>query len=165
NQLISGKVNLSGQEIKLADIKVPVLVFAGNTDGIAPIPAVRAVVPLLKNAHEVRFEIVPGGHLGMLTGRAARTTTWVVMDEWIGQYSTPDDRDTTPKPAAVAKKTAAKKAAAKKAATKKAPAKKAAAKKAPAKPVVEVAPDRSAIGSNRDRRFTSTSSRNLAPKR
>lgn len=170
NQLISGKVNLSGQEIKLADIKVPVLVFAGNTDGIAPIPAVKAVVPLLKNAHEVRFEIVPGGHLGMLTGRAARTTTWVVMDEWISQYSTPDDRDTTPKPAGVAKKTAAKKAAAKKAAAKKAPAKKAAAKKAPAKkapakPVVEVAPDRSAIGSNRDRRFSSTSSRNLAPKR
>ena len=28
----------------------------------------------------------------MLTGRAARGTTWVVMDEWIEQYSTPDDR-------------------------------------------------------------------------
>ena len=28
----------------------------------------------------------------MLTGRAARGTTWVTMDEWIEQYSTPDDR-------------------------------------------------------------------------
>ena len=68
------------------------LIFAGNTDGIAPINAVKALVPLLRKAHEVRFEIVPGGHLGMLTGRAARATTWVTMDEWIEQYSTPDDR-------------------------------------------------------------------------
>ena len=33
---------------------------------------------------EVRFEIVPGGHLGMLTGRAARGSTWRVLDEWVG---------------------------------------------------------------------------------
>jgi polyhydroxyalkanoate synthase len=90
NQLRTGKVDLSGHEIDLADVRVPVLVFAGNTDGIAPIPAVRALTGLLPNAPEVRFEIVPGGHLGMLTGRAARGTTWVIMDEWIGQHSAPD---------------------------------------------------------------------------
>ncbi|MFL6171971.1 MAG: alpha/beta fold hydrolase [Marmoricola sp.] len=204
NQLSSGKVNLSGHQIDLAAIKVPVLVFAGNTDGIAPIPAVKAIVPLLPNAEEVRFEIVPGGHLGMLTGRAARTTTWVVMDEWIEQYSKPDEpqqpvtkataRKTTKKPAkkttkkTTAKKTAAKKStqttttqtttqtttrtAAKKSAAKKAPAKAAAKKVSPKVPeqtapraIAEVAPDRSAIGSNRDRRFTSQSSRGLAQKR
>ena len=92
NQLLTGKVNLSGNEIDVAEITAPVLIFAGNTDGIAPIDAVKALVPLLRKAHEVRFEIVPGGHLGMLTGRAARATTWVTMDEWIEQYSTPDDR-------------------------------------------------------------------------
>lgn len=154
NQLRTGKVDLSGTVIDLAKITAPVLVFAGNTDGIAPIPAVRALIPLLPNAHEVRFEIVPGGHLGMLTGRAARTTTWVVMDEWIEQYSTPDDRE-RPAPRPVAKKAPAKKA----------PAKKAPAKKAPAKKAGAVAPDRSAIGSNRERRFGSETSRNLAPKR
>jgi polyhydroxyalkanoate synthase len=175
NQLNSGRVNLSGHDIDLADITAPVLVFAGNTDGIAPIPAVKAIVPLLQRAHEVRFEIVPGGHLGMLTGRAARNTTWVVMDEWIGQYSTPDDRE-APAPVSAAEsrsaRNPAKKAPAAKTAATKAPAKKAAAKKAAAKKAVpeprattEVAPDRSAIGSNRDRRFTSQSSRDLAPKR
>lgn len=179
NQLNTGKVNLSGQQIDLANITAPVLVFAGNTDGIAPIPAVRALVPLLPNAHEVRFEIVPGGHLGMLTGRAARHTTWVVMDEWISQHSTPDDRETAPQKPATGK-TAATKAAAKKAAPTKAAARKTAAKKAATKaggaPVkkatkksaraaADVAPDRSAIGSNRERRFSSGSSRDLAPKR
>jgi polyhydroxyalkanoate synthase len=166
NQLLTGKVNLSGHEIDVAAITAPVLIFGGNTDGIAPIAAVQALIPLLKGAHEVRFEIVPGGHLGMLTGRAARTTTWVTMDEWIAQYSTPDDRPgRTPKKAA-GTKAATKKAAQKKAAQKraaKAPARKKPAPRA-ATSVAEVAPDRSAIGSNPDRRFASASSRNLARK-
>ena len=155
NQLLSGKVDLSGHEIDVANIKVPVLIFAGNTDGIAPINSVKALVRLLPNAHEVRFEIVPGGHLGMLTGRAARGTTWVTMDEWIEQYSTPDDRP--------ARKGPARKAAAKKPVAPRPPAKKKPAART-RKPSDDVAPDRSAIGSNPERRFASASSRNLARK-
>src|SRR4051794_13187915 len=182
NQLRTGRVDLSGHEIDLAAITVPVLVFAGNTDGIAPIPAVRAILPLLTNAQEVRFEIVPGGHLGMLTGRAARRTTWVVMDEWIAQHSTPDDREQAP--AAPRSPRAAKKAAttkrakaastaktAKTAKTSTRRAKKApstSATKAVARPTptgADPAPDRGAIGSNPERRFGSEASRGLAPKR
>lgn len=88
NQLASGTFELDDRSIDLGRIDVPVLVFAGSTDGIAPVGAVRAVVPMLAGSPEVRFEIVPGGHLGMLTGRAARRTTWLVMDEWISQWST-----------------------------------------------------------------------------
>ena len=94
NQLAAGTFELDDRTIDLADITAPVLVFGGATDGIAPVPAVHAVVPLLKGASEVRFEVVPGGHLGMLTGRAARRTTWLAMDEWIAQWSQEDD--TTP---------------------------------------------------------------------
>ena len=83
----------------LAAITAPVLVFAGATDGIAPVDAVKAVVPLLSGAAEVRFEIVPGGHLGMLTGRAARASTWRVLDEWVGQWSTEDEPAPTVKKA------------------------------------------------------------------
>ena len=90
NQLSVGDFELDDRTIRLDQIRVPVLVFGGSTDGIAPVPAVKAVVPLLTGSPEVRFEIVPGGHLGMLTGRAARTTTWVVMDEWVSQWSTED---------------------------------------------------------------------------
>ncbi|WP_232678191.1 alpha/beta fold hydrolase [Nocardioides sp. R-C-SC26] len=87
NALVSGSFDLDDRTLHLADISAPVLVFGGAADGIAPVPAVRALVPLLTGASEVRFEIVPGGHLGMLTGRAARTSTWSVMDEWIDQHS------------------------------------------------------------------------------
>ena len=88
NQLRDGVVHYEGQEIRVDSITLPVLIFAGNTDGIAPVKSVRRLVDLLPDASEVRFEIVPGGHLGMLTGRAAVRTTWQIMDEWIDEHST-----------------------------------------------------------------------------
>jgi len=96
NGFKTGSLAFGDRTIELASIRVPVLVFGGANDGIAPVPAVRALVPLLTNAEDVRFEVVPGGHLGMLTGRAARRTTWVIMDEWVEQWSTPERR---PEPA------------------------------------------------------------------
>jgi polyhydroxyalkanoate synthase len=164
NQLREGVVQYGGHEIRVDSITLPVLVFAGNTDGIAPVNAVKPLVGLLPNASEVRFEIVPGGHLGMLTGRAARRTTWVVLDEWIDQHSTHAGLTTAKKVAKKAAKkavaTTAKKAAAKKAPAKRAPTKKAAAKKA----TPEASADRTTIGSNPERRFDSAASRNLTRK-
>lgn len=148
NALSHGSMEVGDRTIDLAAIEVPVLVFAGNTDGIAPLPAVRAVVPLLSGSREVRFEVVPGGHLGMLTGRAARGTTWTVIDEWVGQWS--DRAQTT------AKAPAKKKATAKKTPAKKTPAEKATAKKTPAKKA-----SAGAIGSNPSRRYGSAGSRAL----
>ena len=46
-------------------------------DGIAPVAACHHVGALLAGAPSVRSRRRPGGHLGVLTGRAARGTTWV----------------------------------------------------------------------------------------
>jgi len=89
NELARGTLDLGDRVIDVAAIDKPVLVLAGATDGIAPVRAVKHVVPLLEGSPEVQFEIVPGGHLGMLTGRAARGTTWRVVDEWVSRWSTP----------------------------------------------------------------------------
>ncbi|KRE95732.1 alpha/beta hydrolase [Nocardioides sp. Soil774] len=153
NSLAGGTMEVGDRTIDLGAISVPTLVFGGNTDGIAPLPAVRAVVPLLTGSREVRFEVVPGGHLGMLTGRAARGTTWQVLDEWVAQWS-----GQVPAPA---RKTSAKKAPARKAAAKKATAKKAPAKKVPAKKVPAKKASAATIGSNPSRRYGSASSRAL----
>src|SRR4051812_9915169 len=123
NALNTGRFELGDRTIELAAITAPVLVFAGATDGIAPVNAVKAVVPLLSGAQEVRFEIVPGGHLGMLTGRAARGTTWRVLDDWIDEWST--SQAATPSAKKAARKSSAKKSGATKTSRKKAPAKKA----------------------------------------
>ena len=155
NVLRTGTFELDDRTIDLGRIDVPVLVFGGSTDGIAPVPAVKALVPLLAGSPDVRFEIVPGGHLGMLTGRAARETTWRVLDAWVAEWSTPDAEP----PGTPTRKPPAKKAPAKKAPAKKAPAKKAPARKAPAK---RTAATRESIGANPQRRYGSGGSRSLS---
>jgi polyhydroxyalkanoate synthase len=136
NQLATGSVRMDDERrIELANIKVPLLVFAGGSDGIAPVQSIRPILDLVPNAPSVRFEVVPGGHLGMLTGRAARTTTWRIVDEFLDEHAT----DVAP-----AKKTAAKKAQARKKTT---------------------AARADAIGSNPARRYASGSSRSLAARK
>ncbi|WP_157571103.1 alpha/beta fold hydrolase [Nocardioides insulae] len=89
SEIATGRVVLGGRTVALADLTAPTLVLAGAGDAITPLDAVRAVVPLLEGAREVRLEVVPGGHLGMLTGRAARTSTWPVLTTWLDQVSSP----------------------------------------------------------------------------
>ncbi len=93
----------------------------------------RAGVPLLTGAEDVRFEVVPGGHLGMLTGRAARRTTWQVLDEWFTQWASGRADTDTKTPAT-----------------------------APGEPAAEKKPSRDAIGANPTRRYGSGGSRSLA---
>ncbi|HEX6514454.1 MAG TPA: alpha/beta fold hydrolase, partial [Nocardioidaceae bacterium] len=152
NQLATGMVKMDGtREVALADIRVPMLVFAGASDGIAPVRSIQPMVDLVPNAPSVRFEVVPGGHLGMLTGRAARDTTWRIVDEFIDEHATPTP--VAPGRKAAAKKPA-KKAAARKSGGDSTPARKRTAKKS--------APRPDAIGSNPARRYGSASSRSLA---
>jgi polyhydroxyalkanoate synthase len=154
NALSTGRFDLGGRTIELSAIKAPVLVFAGATDGIAPVNSVKAVVPLLTGAPEVRFEIVPGGHLGMLTGRAARGSTWRVLDEWVGQWSTPTAEPAAPaatRSAPRKKSNASKTTAVKKGTT---------TRKSSAAPTTEASAD--AIGVNPTRRYGSAGSRSLA---
>jgi polyhydroxyalkanoate synthase len=90
NDLADGVLELDDHRtIDLADVKVPVLSVAGTSDTLAPRPAVHAVGDLLRNAAEVRLEIGPGGHLGVLTGRSAKQTTWTYIDEFLGRHGSP----------------------------------------------------------------------------
>jgi polyhydroxyalkanoate synthase len=82
NDLAEGTVDLNGRIIALSDVKVPMMIVAGENDTIAPRPSVQRVVELLDNAPSVRFETAPGGHLGVLTGRKARGTTWRYIDDF-----------------------------------------------------------------------------------
>jgi polyhydroxyalkanoate synthase len=89
NDLADGVLELSDRTIALADVRVPVLSVAGTTDVLAPRPAVHHVATLLPNAPAVRLETAPGGHLGVLTGRSAKRTTWRYLDEFLGGAGQP----------------------------------------------------------------------------
>jgi polyhydroxyalkanoate synthase subunit PhaC len=86
NDLADGEIALGGRSIRLAAVQVPVLVVAGRNDVIAPLRAVQKVVSLLTGAPQVRFTTAPGGHLGVLTGRGARTTTWSALDAFLADH-------------------------------------------------------------------------------
>jgi len=87
NSLAGGRVALHGDEwIDLADVRQPVLSVAGAADVLAPAAAVHHVGELLPNAAQVRLETAPGGHLGVLTGRSARTSTWEHLDDFLAGH-------------------------------------------------------------------------------
>ncbi len=93
NDLADGRIELGGRTIDLAEVRVPVLSIAGEGDGIAPRKAVHHVAELLPNAPDVRIATAPGGHLGVLTGRAARRTTWRLIDDFLRATAlTPEQR-------------------------------------------------------------------------
>lgn len=83
NDLAGGYLDLDGRRIELADIEVPAMLIGGTDDVLAPIAAVRRGADLLTGSPHVRFEAAPGGHLGVLTGRRARTTTWSYLDAFL----------------------------------------------------------------------------------
>ncbi len=146
NQLATGVIHYGDHTVRLADVNVPVLAFGGLNDTIAPISCVKPVVGLLSGSPQVRWEEVPGGHLGMLTGRSARRTTWKILDDWLDEHSSAVEQPKPVKKAAPKKKAATKKTAA--------------TKKAGTATRARVA-DGPAIGSNPTRRYGSGASRAL----
>jgi polyhydroxyalkanoate synthase subunit PhaC len=86
NDLDDGTLDLGGRRIELSEVRVPVLIVAGENDVIAPRRAVERGAKLLTGSPEVRFETAPGGHLGVLTGRRSRDTTWAYLDAFLAAH-------------------------------------------------------------------------------
>jgi polyhydroxyalkanoate synthase len=102
NDLAAGHIVLGDRTVELAGVRAPVLSVAGEGDGIAPQKAVHRVAELLPNAPDVRLERAPGGHLGVLTGRAARRTTWPLIDAFLLDTADPERQGSTRRLRAVA---------------------------------------------------------------
>lgn len=84
NNLAAGEFVLGGRTVRLSDVAVPVLGVGGTTDVIAPAAAVAPLADLLTGSPYVRFEAVPGSHLGLVAGPGARDTTWSLLDDFLG---------------------------------------------------------------------------------
>jgi polyhydroxyalkanoate synthase subunit PhaC len=97
NELAGGRFELrDGETAELANVRTPVLAIAGEADVLAPPGAVHHVARLLPNAPEVRVETAPGGHLGVLTGRSAKHTTWRYLDEFLRRHDAGVERPARP---------------------------------------------------------------------
>ena len=85
NRMSQGRLHLKhNRVVALSDVEVPVLAIAGTGDlFFAPPASAHHVATLLTKSPEVRLETAPGGHLGVLSGRSARDTTWAFVDEFL----------------------------------------------------------------------------------
>lgn len=86
NELASGRVQGPNHLIDLAEIRVPVMNVAGESDVLVPPAAAHHVGTLLPNSPDVRLPLAPGGHLGVLTGTQAPATTWTELHAFLGDY-------------------------------------------------------------------------------
>jgi len=87
NELASGKIQGPKRLVDLADVRVPVMNVAGRTDVLVPVATAHHVGELLPNSPDVRLEIAPGGHLGVLTGSKAAETTWAYIDDFLNAHA------------------------------------------------------------------------------
>lgn len=86
NEFATGTIELAGRVVELAKIDVPVLVVAGLDDTLAPTAAVAHLLDLVTGSPDAQLAQAPGGHLGVLTGRAARRTTWPAMENFFANH-------------------------------------------------------------------------------
>lgn len=84
NDLATGTLHLGDRRIELSDVDVPVLSVAGLHDTLTTVDCARAALTVLTGT-SVRFETVPGSHLGILTGSGAGEGLWPLFDEFLSK--------------------------------------------------------------------------------
>ena len=82
NRMLSGGFEIGGRMVTLADLRVPVLVFVGDRDELAPPIAVRAIGRAAPGA-DVREVELRTGHFGLVVGTRATEDTWPVVAAWL----------------------------------------------------------------------------------
>lgn len=86
NELATGRVQGPNRVVDLADVKVPVMNVAGETDVLVPAAAAHHVGEIVPGSPDVRLPLAPGGHLGVLTGTKAPGTTWKHLYEFMADH-------------------------------------------------------------------------------
>ena len=87
NDLADGRLALTGRTLDLADVaRRRCWRSRAAATGSRRCAACHHVGELLPGAPSVQLETAPGGHLGVLTGRAARGTTWALLDRFLAEH-------------------------------------------------------------------------------
>lgn len=87
NPLTQGKITLHGQLIELKNINCSLLVGAGDTDQIVTAAAAQPLTQLT-NSQDVSYQLIPGGHLGLMSSQKSAEIFWPTLYTWLKQRST-----------------------------------------------------------------------------
>lgn len=82
NKFRDGSMRFGDRTADLGRIHCPVLAFAGATDKIVPPDAAREILAVI-GSQDKTFREVPGGHMGVMAGRAAPEQVWAASAAWL----------------------------------------------------------------------------------
>lgn len=86
NSLHEGRLRIANRAIDLANIKVPLLHLIAEHDTLVPPACAQPLVEKVGSLDKQEI-IMPGGHVSLIAGPAAKKRMWPALDEWLGQRS------------------------------------------------------------------------------
>jgi polyhydroxyalkanoate synthase subunit PhaC len=84
--LVNGTFSLSGQPVRLGNLKCPVLAVTFEHDNIVLPDSAAALLDLVGSKEKKRIHL-PGGHVGAVVSRAASKGLWPQLSQWLGAVS------------------------------------------------------------------------------
>ena len=82
NQMAKGRMRLRGQPTLFENIQCSILAFAGDTDHLVSIRAVRKVLDIV-SSQDKSVQVMPGGHAGVFAGSRAPEHMWQASVDWL----------------------------------------------------------------------------------
>lgn len=87
NQMAKGEFQLSRSRVaEFANIRVPLYVFAGARDALVAPSTAEHILDVVSSSDK-RFEVAPGGHMGVMLGASAQGAVWERAANWLAQRS------------------------------------------------------------------------------
>ena len=86
NELAKGYMQIGKSEVRLSDIQSNLFACAGKSDNMVTKAAVETLMELVSSQDKV-FEVVAGGHMGILSGSKAPTDVWPKVADWLASRS------------------------------------------------------------------------------
>lgn len=86
NQFAKGNITLRGREADLTGITANLRVFAGKTDALVAPDVAQHILDVV-SSEDKEFDVVPGGHMGVILGSGALENVWRPVAEWLATRS------------------------------------------------------------------------------
>ncbi len=90
--VMADRVRIDGRPRSLRNLSWPILNVVAAKDHIVPAPAARPVCDLVGSAEAETLEL-PAGHVGLVMGKAAATTTLPRIFAWLRAHSTTSEKE------------------------------------------------------------------------
>jgi polyhydroxyalkanoate synthase len=86
NKLCKGELKVGGREVKLENIKAPLLHVMAEHDHVAPYDATKVLVEMV-GSEDKEAVVMKGGHVSVFAGGGAVKRMWPKLDSWLAHRS------------------------------------------------------------------------------